>query len=48
MCFIDDVTANIEAALNVGMQGIVFHDDLAELREKLVRLGADVELKRGD
>lgn len=42
--FIDDVPANIEAALNVGMQGIVYHDDIAELREKLVRLGVDVEL----
>ena len=41
--FIDDVTANIEAALNAGMQGIVFHDDIAELREKLYRLGIDVE-----
>ena len=41
--FIDDVTANIEAALNAGMQGIVFHDDIAELREKLYRLGVDVE-----
>jgi hypothetical protein len=37
------VTANIEAALNAGMQGIVFHDDIAELREKLYRLGVDVE-----
>ena len=42
--FIDDVTANIEAALNAGMQGIVFHDDLTELREKLARLGVDVDL----
>ena len=42
--FIDDVTANIEAALNAGMQGIVFHDDLKELREKLLRLGVEVSL----
>ena len=33
--FIDDVPANIEAAVNEGMQGIVFHDDLDELRKKL-------------
>ena len=39
--FIDDVTANIEAAINAGMQGIVFHDDLTELREKLAGLGVD-------
>ena len=42
--FIDDVPANIEAALNVGMHGIVFHDDLAELREKLLGLDVHVEL----
>lgn len=30
--FIDDVPANIEAALNIGMKGIVFHDDVKELR----------------
>ena len=41
--FIDDVTANIEAALNAGMQGIVFHDDIKELREKLGKLGVNVE-----
>ncbi len=40
--FIDDVTANIEAALNAGMQGIVFHDDMKELREKLSKLGIPV------
>lgn len=33
--FIDDVTANIEAAYNAGMHGIVFHDDMEELRRKL-------------
>jgi len=40
--FIDDVTANIEAAYNAGMQGIVFHDDLAELRIKLSQMGVRV------
>ena len=39
--FIDDVTANIEAALNAGMQGIVFHDDVGELRQKLALLGVE-------
>ncbi len=36
--FIDDVTANIEAAYNAGMQGIVFHGDMQELRCKLDRI----------
>ena len=40
--FIDDVTANIEAGLNAGMKGIVFHDDMKELREKLSKLGVKV------
>ena len=42
--FIDDVTANIEGAINAGMQGIVFHDDPAELRQKLVKAGVNVGL----
>ena len=37
--FIDDVPANIEAACNAGMQGIVFHDDPEELRQKLGQMG---------
>ncbi len=37
--FIDDNTLNIEAALNEGMQGIVFHQDTEELRRKLAELG---------
>ena len=39
--FIDDVPSNIEAALNAGMNGIVFHGDLKELREKLSGLGVN-------
>ena len=42
--FIDDVTANIEGAINAGMQGIVCHDDRKELREKLAKLGVSVDL----
>lgn len=37
--FIDDNTLNIEAALNAGMYGIVFHQDLEELRRKLREIG---------
>ncbi len=33
--FIDDVPANIEAALRAGMQGIVYHDDVPHLRNCL-------------
>ena len=40
--FIDDVPANIEAALNIGMKGIVFHDDVKELRRKLAQM--DIKL----
>ncbi len=42
--FIDDVTANIEGALNAGMQGIVFHDDPQELREKLHKAGVRISV----
>ena len=41
--FIDDVPANIEAAMNIGMKGIVFHDDVKELRRKLAQM--DVNIK---
>ena len=41
--FIDDVPANIEAAMNIGMKGIVFHDDVKELRRKLAEM--DVNIK---
>ena len=37
--FIDDNTLNIEAALNAGMHGIVFHQDVDELQRKLRQLG---------
>ena len=40
--FIDDVPANIEAAMNIGMKGIVFHDDVKELRRKLAQM--DIKL----
>lgn len=33
--FIDDSAANIEAAQNLGMQGIVYHQDMNELVRKL-------------
>ena len=33
--FIDDVPANVEASVNAGMHGIVFHGDMEELRSKL-------------
>lgn len=40
--FIDDSTANIEAALYVGMHGAVFFNDMARLREDLNRAGVPV------
>ena len=40
--FIDDVPANIEAALNIGMKGIVFHDDVKELRRKLAQMDVNI------
>ena len=40
--FIDDSTANIEAALYVGMHGAVFFNDMARLREELNRAGVPV------
>ena len=40
--FIDDSTANIEAALYVGMHGTVFFNDMARLRGELRRAGIPV------
>lgn len=40
--FIDDSTANIEAAERVGIAGIVFHGEADEAREKLRALGVRV------
>ena len=37
--FIDDSTLNIEGAYYCGIDGIVFHGDVAELREKLAQKG---------
>lgn len=36
--FIDDSPANIEAAMRLGMEGIVYHQDVAELERKLLPL----------
>lgn len=40
--FVDDTTGNVEAAVNIGMKGIVFHGDSVELATKLSALGVDV------
>lgn len=40
--FIDDSHMNIEAAIYTGMHGIVFHDDVPELRSRLIELGVNV------
>ena len=40
--FIDDSSVNIEGAIRAGLHGIVFHDDLAELRQELNLLGIPV------
>lgn len=40
--FIDDALGNIEGAVFSGWQGIVFHNDVAELRQKLADLGIRV------
>lgn len=37
--FIDDATPNVEGAVWSGLNGIVFHDDVSELRSKLSSLG---------
>ena len=39
--FIDDSTSNVEGAVYSGMQGIVFHDDVRELRQQLRAHGVD-------
>ena len=36
--FIDDSPANIEAAMRLGMEGIVYHQDVKELERKLLLL----------
>lgn len=41
--FIDDSTPNCEGAFFSGMSAIVFHDDVAELREKLRGLGVNIK-----
>ncbi len=40
--FIDDSTANVEAAMYVGMTGAVFFNDMARLRAELRRAGVPV------
>ena len=35
--FIDDSPANIEAGMRMGMDGIVYHQDVAALEEELLR-----------
>jgi len=42
--FIDDSPVNVEGSLRAGLHGIVFHDDIQELREELRRLGIPVRL----
>lgn len=41
--FIDDSPVNVEGAIRAGLQGIVFHDDVSELRKELQLLGVPVE-----
>ncbi len=41
--FIDDSPVNVEGALRVGLRGIVFHDDVMELRKELQVLGVTVK-----
>ena len=40
--FIDDSSVTIEGAIRAGLQGIVFHDDVTELRQELNLLGVPV------
>lgn len=40
--FIDDLPANIEAAVDSGMNGVVFHGDAGVLRGDLRRAGVDI------
>lgn len=42
--FIDDVTLNVEAAIYLGLKGIVFHEDASELIEKLKALGITINM----
>ena len=41
--FIDDLPANIEAAMDCGINGVVFHGDVSILRKDLRRMGVDVK-----
>lgn len=41
--FIDDAPLNIEAAINAGMSGVVYHGDAAHLRRSLRELGVRVK-----
>lgn len=41
--FIDDLPANIEAAMDCGVNGVVFHGDVSILRKDLRRMGIDVK-----
>ena len=40
--FIDDATANVAAAIACGWQGIVFHGDAEELKQKLRKAGVRI------
>ncbi|MBP3700807.1 MAG: HAD family phosphatase [Lachnospiraceae bacterium] len=40
--FIDDSPVNVEGSLRAGLHGIVFHDDVMELRKELQRMGVPV------
>ena len=40
--FIDDLPANVEGGCRCGMQGVVFHGDVQELRRKLRQAGISV------
>ena len=41
--FIDDNSANVEAALHVGMPAVVFFDDIRRLRRELIAAGVPVK-----
>ena len=40
--FIDNSHSNVEAAMCLGIKGIVFHGDYKEVRDKLIQLGVNV------
>ena len=40
--FVDDSTPNVEAAFFFGMNGVVFHNDVDELRNKLRDFGVEI------